>query len=548
MYKILLLLLLVFQIGTIHAQTPAEPPIAFQAGKTRLIQKLEANLREQQKQIDELRAFVDQYGAECKPPRCTPPPIYCLDEQGKLKLPISPDCEWKWRIAPLANDPKWRFAGNPLTELKAQHEHLQAQRNFLVLIKKEQAQNIPPLLKSVLLSCKQGVCQQQLNYSEVEDLIAAFGYLAFKPVLDEFKTLDANIKESILNLLLRVEPLQCPVAVLELALNDSVFRVRVAALGVFKKNCDYNTFQQHWAQLFKRETNPEYLLYLLDQIPDDDSRNTKVYNLVIDLIQNKRIPEENMQIAFGKLCAAPMQNATLDYAKLDIPFWLNLFETHQSRQACLVENLFLKLDQEKHLSGLQPLFRQAAEHHYHFSAVRGLYNFEPTKQFSYWDSIPGADVKMLALFKTHLSQKTLQTWAKDAHASLGEKLLISQWLGGDPAKLLPATLQLQLEVRSASNVVASQAVQNVQLNQPFQFVAPALKSDFQEISYSGTVRFDATKLSYRIENFVIHLKPSGAGFNPEIPVTGSFKTNLLVQPQKNYEWRIKLTPAIDSPH
>ena len=56
---------------------------------------------------------------------------------------------------------------------------------------------------------------------DVEDFVAAFGVPALQALLDCFGELDAAKKESVLNLLLRVEPPLCPKAVLDRALADT---------------------------------------------------------------------------------------------------------------------------------------------------------------------------------------------------------------------------------------------------------------------------------------------------------------------------------------
>lgn len=503
------LLALVFWVLLDSAEAQAAPVSELQAGKARLVQKLEANQMEQQKRIGELRAYIKKYGKS---------PAHAEDGQAL------------------------RFSIEPQQILDEEIRHQQERRAFLELIKKEDAQHIPALLQTIFLSCDQGACQHQLDYSTAEELIATFGSHALRPLLQSFKTLDAPRKESTLNLLVRIEPLQCPTTVLDRALTDPVFRVRAASLNVYNRNCAADAFYQRLNQLLAWESDPESLIYLLDQVPDDGKQNSLIYNRLIQLVQEQRVPVAK---AFGKLCSRMMTPAKLDASELNIPFWLGVFEGHQSRQSCLVENLFLKLDQEKHLVKLHGLFRAAAEHRYRFSAIRGLYGLVSPDQPAYWNAIPGSDVKMLDLFQTHLSQEAMMAWINAPYATFGEQLLLTQWVGGDLSRVVPSTLRLQLEVRSPSNAVVSSTIQNVRLGQPFHFTLTPYASEFQEIRYQGNVLFDADTLNYRIRNFIVGFKPAGAGFEPVIPLTGSFETDLLLR-QKSYKWKINLVPASNS--
>lgn len=474
------------------------------AGKARLVQKLEADLVENQKQIDELRGYIARYGKK-------PPP-----DQDRQAM---------------------RFAIDPQRALEGALQRQRDQRAFLDLIRQTDARQVPALLTAVLLSCEQGACQHRMNYLTAEDLIATFGTPALQPLLGSFKTLDAPRRESTLNLLLRIKPLQCPTGLLDRALGDAVFRVRAVALSVYRQNCTYAAFEQRLDQLLARETDAESLLYLLDQVPDEGEQSGRVYNRLIRLVQDKRIPADK---ALGKLCSQTMSAARLDVAVLNIPFWLDVFEAHPPRQGCLVEHLFLKLNQDRHLRQLRGLFRAAAEHRYRFSAVLGLYGTASPALPAYWNAIPGADEKMLTLFREHLSRSTLRAWFADATS--GEKLLLTKWLGQDLSRVVPGHLQLHLEVRSPANAVVSSTIQNVRLGQPFQFTLTSKAAGLQEVRYDGTVRLDHENLRYRIKPMVIGLKPAGAGFEAEIPVTGSFETELLLR-QEKYRWRIWLTPV-----
>lgn len=473
------------------------------AGKVRLLSKLETDLAESRKQADELRAYLRKYGSK-------PPPA---DDRQALRFSIDPQL--------LLN-----------TALQRQQE----QQEFLEIVRQTDARQIPDLLKAVLLSCEQGRCLHRLDYSAAEEAIAAFGAPALQPLLDSFKTLDMPRKESSLNLLLRIVPRQCPNTVLSQALNDQVFRVRAASLNVYKHNCTASAFEQSLNTLLERETDSSHLVYLLDQIPEDTGQNSMVFQRLIGLVQGRRIALDQ---AFGKLCSAAMSQAALNVNQLDIPFWWKVFEANPARQGCLIENLFLKVDQEKSLRQLRPLFQSAVAHRYRFNAVQGL-SGPATMPPGSWDAIPDADAQMLSVFEHRLSAATKREWLADA--AMGEKLLLTQWLGQDVQGALPGRLQLHLEVRSPAGEIVSSTTQLVRLGQPFQFTLAPRVNSFQEIRYDGTVNFDAKRLQYRINPLVVGLKPSGAGFEANIPVTGSFETDLLLRQQK-YRWRIKLTSA-----
>lgn len=470
-----------------------EPVDAFQAGKTRLVNKLEASIKGYQKDADDLQAAI----------------------AGKTDLQLSID---------------------PKQFLSEMTKRLELQRIFLAAINKEDAHHIPDLLAANYKSCDQGVCQNGVDASLLDDAIVAFGTIALQPLLDNLQAFPASKKEGVLNLTLQVEPRQCPSVILDTSLRDTEFRVRAAALKVYKNNCAVDEFFQRLDQLLAAETNPEFLIYLLDEVPEGSAESTRFHNVLLRLIQEKRIP---VDAGFTKLCAAAINVVKLDADAIDIPFWLDVFATQPLRQSCLIDILFLKFSQEKHLIKLRPLLRAAAEHRYHFGAEQNLYGVTQVSHLAYWDSISGADEKMLAVFQQQLNRKTLRAWAGATDTSLGEKLLLARWLGDDPTKLLPHPLKLQIEVRSSAGIVVATTTQEVRLNQPFVFTIAPQSPGFQEINYRGTVRFDKDKLDFMIENFIVGLSPAGAGFTPTIPVAGSFKTDLLVH-QEKLQWKITI--------
>jgi hypothetical protein len=493
----LLLGLFVFLACLNARETCASEPVdAFQAGKTRLVNKLETEIKAYEKDADDLKTATAG--------------------QSNLQLAI---------------DPK-QF-------LREMTKRLELQRVFLAAINQEDAQHIPALLMTSYQSCDHGVCLNGLDASLLDDAIVAFGVLALQSLLDNVQTLPAPKKEGVLNLTLQVEPRQCPSTILDTALRDPEFRVRAAALKVYKNNCTVDAFFQHLDQLLAAETNPEFLIYLLSEVPEDSVESARFHNVLLRLIQEKRIP---VDVGFTKLCAAAMTSVKLDADAIDIPFWLDVFTTQPLRQSCLIDNIFLKFNQEKHLIKLRSLLRTAAEHRYHFGAEQNLYGVTPASHLAYWDSIPGADEKMVTAFQQQVSRKTLRAWAGAADTPLGEKLLLARWLGDDPTKLLSHLLKLQIDVRSTASVVVATTTQEVKLNQPFTFTVAPQSPGFQKINYRGTVRFDKDKLNYTIENFIVGLSPAGAGFAPVIPIDGSFRADLLVH-QEKYKWTITIGGA-----
>ncbi len=476
---------------------------ALHTGKTRLVEKLQAGIRDDQKRIDELRAFPGK-GGELPTPGPGP-----------------------WAIDPEA------LRRNVLEEATRRQS---AWRAFLGVVSQEEASRVPGRLKSLLLSCGPRGCRDGLTLPDVEDFVAAFGVPALQALLDGFGELDAAKKETVLNLALRVDPPLCPNAVLDRALSDPVFRVRAAALGVCRRNCSPGAFQKSLETLLARESDPEFLLHLLEQGSGENGRSAWRYDALIRLVQDGRIPAGK---AFGQLCSVTLSGQKPD-AALDVPFWLHVFDTTPSRRACLVQNLFLRLDQERQLVQLGGLLTEAAGHRYGFGSVQGLYGPAAPRASSYWDSIPGAADQMLAAFRAHLGPRAMRAWENARETPLGVKLLLGQWLGSDPTGRFPGRLRLRIEVRSPAGVVSS-GERDVLLGQPFQFTLPSLAPGFQDVNYRGTVTFDPVGLRFGIRDFIVGLAPSGAGFAPQIPVEGSFETRLSSQ-GKEHLWRISLSP------
>lgn len=478
---------------------------AWQAGKARLVQKIEADIGKIREAEQELRDYLAKGG----------------------RLPLV-----ETQIA---------IQSDPNLVLRGHAEHRQALGGFLEIVRQERAERVPALLYEVLQSCERGYCRDRQTMPELLEFFVAFGSTALHPALDGLAALDTAKKESVLNLLLRAEPALCPEPVLDLALDDPVFRVRAAAISVYHTNCEADSFYENLARLLGRETDPDSLLFLLDLIPDDSPRNVRVFDQLVKLVQGGRLPVKQV---FGKLCAWPMQHAALDAAAVDTGFWLEAFEHHEGRRACLVQNVFLRLHEGTQLAQLHRLFREAAEYRYGFGATQGLYGLVSPPRPAYWQSIPHRDEQMLALFSTRLRPGDLQAWMTRPDASLGERLLLARWLGRDVAALLPGTLRLDIEVYSAANTAVSASRHDIVLNRPFQFVDAPLAQGFQPVDYRGVVRFDADRLGFTVESLTLGLEPAGASFDARIPVSGSFEGELLVR-QGKFRWKIRLAPQVD---
>jgi hypothetical protein len=270
---------------SLRAGTPAEPPEFFQTGKIRLLARLEARILENQKQIDQLRVLIQKYGKEAPPAQNNQALEYSIDTPHDLEQAVA---RQKRQLA------------------------------ILSLIKKEDAGRVPALLETLFLPCDQGDCDTSL-YWEVEDSIAAFGTLALQPLLPRFQTLDTQRQWSVLRLLLQIQPRQCPTAVLDYALTETWLPIRLASLSIYKQNCAVDLYLRRLERLFVSETEAEFLLYLLNQMPRESWKKPQIQNHLIQLAQQQRIPFYQV---FEQLCNLPADAITLDADALDISFWL----------------------------------------------------------------------------------------------------------------------------------------------------------------------------------------------------------------------------------
>ncbi len=492
---ILIVLCFSFSIGVrLEPLNDTEPMNELAAGKTRLKEKI----TELSSKIDGLRDYYEKHRQDLSPETNNRTHLYFFERE---------------------------------------QQHAENLRGFLATIENTDAEKIPALLFTIALHCKDGECPNGLCVDDVEEGIVAFGPSALGPFLEQFTQFEASQKERILYLALRITPLQCPTKTLAIALDDPVYRVRAAGLKVMKKSCASESFYRGLDSLLEREAKPEFLLDLLGTVSSDDPNSGRYHAKLIQMTEKNRIPVE---LSLGKLCAETIPPIRRDVGEINIRFWRDVFAAHKTKRNCLIEHIFLNLDRENDLLELHDVFLAAASRRYSFGAIQGLYDRTPSPEFEDWGFNSGDDDKMLTLFQRQLGQKSIETWLRNApETRWGERLLLRRWRGENA---VPKKLQLLLEVRAPSQVIVSAATQEIKLDQPFAFTLPPRAGNFQEVDYSGTVRFDSDKLIFVIENFLVGLHPAGAGFTPEIPVDGHFETDLRWQ-QQEYRWILRLIPV-----
>lgn len=482
-----------------------ESPIetgALERAKSRLLDALTRSVTEQENEQAAFQALVQQQGG------------MPTDERGNPRFTI------------------------PIQNVTAAAERRRAStQQLLQQLQPLPAPAIPAFLSNLFLSCHEGQCTDGITNDTVDESIAVFGLSALQPVLAQLPQLNAWRKEAALYLLLRVEPRHCPVTALQTARGDTVFRVRAAALRVTRKNCTEAEFVAALSQLLAEEQNPEFLLALLDEVPTDSTQAAPFRNRLLDLAEKERIPLDK---AFAAICDASKSNLPLAAAKRDIAFWHKAYAEFPLRQSCLIEQIFLKLTDDAQLKHLRPLFHAAAEESYGLSATQGLYGrTAPAEAARHWNATSALADAWLRHLHQHLSKATLKIWLVAAETTLGERLLLQNWLGMAP--VLPPQWRLSLTVTAADNSLAATSTQIIRIGHPFSFSVAPHADGFQTIAYSGTLVFDAEKLQLAIPDFLVGLQPSGAGFVVSLPLTGRFSTPLSVNGQA-YTWTLWLTP------
>ncbi len=430
-----------------------------------------------------------------------------------------------------------RFTVPVETVIAGAERQLASTRHFLQLIQQRPASALPTFLSGLFLSCQNGTCTEDVTSDTVDDSIADFGIPALRLVLAELPKLDTWRKETALLLTLKVEPLTCPTPVLQTALDDTVFRVRAAALRVFRKNCTEAAFVQALNQLLASEQNHNFLMALLDEVPSESTQAAPFRNRLFQLAQQKRIPVE---LAFSRVCDASKSAIVLETEAILVPFWLKTFATYPLQRSCILEHIFLKLRNDKQLSQLRPLFHSAAEGQYGFSATQGLYGQTASADAANWGGVPSLAEALLQVMQKYLRRETLKTWLAAPETSLGEQLLLQRWLGIAKPEL-PTQWQINLEVTAPDKTRVAAGAQAVKLGIPFAFTVPPLSSAFQTIAYSGTLIFDAEKLRLKVPDLIVGLQPAGAGFAATIPLTGRFSTTLTIAGQP-YVWTLWAVP------
>jgi hypothetical protein len=486
---------------TVLAQEPIDTT-ELEHAKTRLLDTLTRSVTEQENEKAAFQALVQQQGGMPTDQRGNP----------RFTIPIE-------------------------TVTAAAERRLASTQHLLQQLQPLPAPAIPAFLSNLFLSCHEGQCTDGITNDAVDDSIAAFGLSALQPVLAQLPKLNAGRKETALYLLLRVEPRHCPAPTLQAARGDTVFRVRAAALRITRKNCTETEFVAALNQLLADEQNPEFLLALLDEVPTDSAQAAPFRNRLLDLAEKKRIPLDK---AFAAICDASKSNLPLETVKRDIAFWHKAYSEFPLRQTCLIEQIFLKQTDDTQREQLRPLFHDAAEQSYGFSATQGLYGrTAPADAAQRWNATPALADAWLQHLRQHLSRATLKTWLATPETTLGEKLLLQSWLGMTPVS--PPQWRLSLTVTAADNSLVATSTQIIRTGQPFSFTVAPRAEGFQTIAYSGTLAFNAEKLHLTIPDFLVGLQPSGAGFAVNLPLTGRFSTPLSVSGQ-SYNWTLQATP------
>jgi hypothetical protein len=402
----------------------------------------------------------------------------------RLETTIRTIQEEQKQIGPQRHKPAQKEVPPLPREMRESLDHwaqasIAAQRAMLKTIQRTPAQQVPTLLADTFLSCSWAQCPDSLDPHSIETLITAFGVPALQLLLDRFHGADALKKEAILYALLRFAPPQCSASFLDDALRDPAFGIRAAAIRVYGKNCPEPAFHERLDRLLAQETNPEFLLHLLDEARQGSGLSAWAYDRLIRFAQDSRIPAAQ---ALKRLCTEPAGTAGMPTAAIDVPFWLEVYDTNPQGRRCLVRHLFLKLGQEAQLIQLRRIFRAALDHRYGLSAVQGMSGTASPRQPAYWNAFGEDDQRLLTLFQARLSRPTMLAWMREPATSLGEKMLLARWLGEAPTALLPTTVRLRLEVRSASGALVSATVQTVRRDQPFGFTLAPAAAGFQQIN------------------------------------------------------------------
>jgi hypothetical protein len=428
------------------------------------------------------------------------------------------------------------YAMDPRELLKIGEEQRRSVKQLLKKVSAAQPAALPSSLAALLTSCKQSKCEGGIDQSFLEDALIAYGPLVWPPLEAAWPGLDEYAQESVVYLSGRFAPSECRQSWLDTALQSSVHRVAFAALQVFKSTCDMGAFWPRLDARLEREKNPELLLALLDLVPDTVPQSTTYRRRLLELTETGRIP---LAQAFPKICTEPAPKLDLVLRPINASFWLKAYQENPARQMCLVEALFVQLNNPQTLAELTPLLSDAASHLYGFTATTDLAgSFTTAPHLTQWDSRPGLDIALLSAFRQNLTPQTITTWFNQPGMALSDKMVLGYWLGQDPRSLLPAQLPLSITVTNAAGQIVSAHTAPLTLNTLFDFTVPAT-GDFPAINYQGTLQFNGEALHYRIGTLLVGLKPAAAGFAVTLPLLGKFETDLNMGGQ-TYRWTLAI--------
>jgi len=395
---------------------------------------------------------------------------------------------------------------------------------------------LPAELSRLRLSCKSGACEGGMDTAALEEALLAYGPLVLAPLRAAWAQQDDFTQESLIYLSGRFTTSSCQQSWLQEALAVASFRTRFAALKVFKKTCDTSRFWPLLDAQLEREKDPDLILALLDLFKNTEGQSPVYLSRLLEMVEAGRI---SLTDSFPQICSQASLERKQGQRPLNSAFWLKAYQQNPARRLCLVETIFLEIKDPRSLSGLAPLASDAASHLYGFTATQDLSRRNTAPNLKYWGGRPGTDVAVLTMFQQKLPASTIQSWFDQPGATLGDRMVLGQWLGKSPVTLLPEPLTLTVTVEAPDGKIVSQHSEVVALNEPFSFTAAAVSAGFPVISYSGNLRFQDERLSYLLDGFLVGFKPFGAGFNAIVPVMGEFQTS-LVSDGKPYLWRLRV--------
>lgn len=417
---------------------------------------------------------------------------------------------------------------------------LRALERLLRTIRNTAPEKLPDLLVGEFLTCTEKPCDV-----EVRDLVVTFGDSAVQELLVRLPLSTQRQKEASLDLLLHTRPRRCPIATLDQMLLDPAPRVGMAALNTLRLNCEPAAYIARLEQMLARESDPERLVAFLDQASRSPEHKAYANNQLILMAQSRRIAPD---LALRQLCPDRTGAIDFDAGRLDAPFWVEVFgDKNQLYKGCVIERFLLRLTSAHQLEQMRDVFRSAAAYRYHFGATAsgGMARRRSTPEVSHWREVRGADDKFLERVRTELSPSAMRAWLAAPDTSLGERLLLSRWLG-IAASALPKKWLLRVtvstEASSGGETVAT-GEQVVSLGQPFALAISPTTTALSAIPHRGTATLDLESLQFEVKNFHVELWPGGgAQYDAIFPIGGRHSQSLLVK-QKAFVWTIELIPG-----